>query len=198
MIQVITAIVGKGKLIDQPKYNCEYIAFTEQISEAWQVRKPCNKFKEDVINAKIHKILTHKYLDGDCFLWIDSGVVLKSDPDELVALMGDKNFLFFKHPTRDCLFDEAMACQEFKRGNVDEISEQYEAYSGFPRHSGLIESAVFTRKNNVEANRVFEKWWAEISRYSARDQLSWPIVFREEEFVLLNGFLNNKWFKYSK
>lgn len=198
MIKVVTAIIGKnqGVLIDQPKYNCDYVAFTNQFSSTWDVMKPCDKFKDNAFNSKIHKILTHKYLDGDYFLWIDGGVTLKSNPEELVELMGDKNFLFFKHPVRDCLFDEAMACREFGRGNIDDIIEQYESYFEFPKHTGLIGSAVFVKKNNKEANAVMEKWWVEISRYSARDQISWPMIFQNEDYVLLDNFLDNKYFNY--
>jgi len=198
MIKVITSIVGEGKLIDQLNYDCDYVAFTKQISNTWRNRVPCSKFKNNALNAKIHKILTHRYLDGDYFMWIDGDITLTAEPKELVELMGDKDLLFFKHPTRDCLFDEVIDCQRIGRGDTEEMAEQYEDYSGFTRHNGLIESAVFIRKNNKEVNELMEKWWIEISRYSSRDQVSWPVVFQKKEFVLLDGFLNNKWFKYKK
>jgi len=193
-MKVITSLIGKGDLIEQPDYNCEYIAFAKYGNGMWQTRKPCNKFKNNALNAKIHKILTHKYLNDDIFMWIDGDIKLTADPEELVEIMGDKNFLFFKHPTRDCLFDEAKDCIRIGRGDKEDITEQYEDYYELPRHAGLIESAVFLRRNNPEANALMEKWWIEICRYSSRDQISWLKVFLNKDYILLDNFLNNKYY----
>ena len=193
-MKIITSLIGKGDLIEQPDYNCEYISFSEKRSSSWQTRKPCNKFKNNALNAKIHKILTHKYLNDDIFMWIDGDIKLTADPEELVEIMGDNNFLFFKHPTRDCLFDEAKDCIRIGRGDKEDITEQYEDYYELPRHAGLIESAVFLRRNNPEANALMEKWWIEICRYSSRDQISWLKVFLNKDYILLDNFLNNKYY----
>ena len=198
MITVVTSIVGKGKLIDQPKYGCDYIAFTEQESSVWHIRRHCNKFKNDALNAKIHKILTHKYIDSDYFMWIDGGVTLKTNPEELVELMGDKNFLFFKHPVRDCISDEIDACRNCHKGDFYELTEQRKAYTSVLRDKGLVESAVYLKRNNPEANELMNKWWVEVCRHSSRDQISWPIVFKDEDYVLLDDFLDNKYFNCKK
>jgi hypothetical protein len=190
-ITVITAITnGKDELIEQPEYKgVEYVAFTEAKSDCWKIRKPCDKFKEPVMNAKIHKILSHKYCDNPYIMWIDGNIKLKKDPRELVKLMGDNDFAFFKHPGRDCLFDEADFCVQLGKGNRFEIAEQIKEYAkmNFPANAGMCEMTVFIRKNTPKANEVFERWWAEICRYSERDQISFPVVFRGQNWATIPG-----------
>ena len=88
----------------------KYVAFTDEKSEEWETRKPCDKFVKPVMNAKIHKVLTHKYVDTPYIVWIDGSITLKQDPHELIKLLVDKDCAFFKHPGRDCVYSEADAC----------------------------------------------------------------------------------------
>ena len=139
-------------------------------------------------------------MDGNC--------VLKQDPHELIKLMGDKDFAFFKHPGRDCVYAEAEACVSLGKGNLKELAEQQKEYAkqNFPEHSGLCELTCFIRKNTPEANEAFEKWWAEITRYSNRDQISFPVAFKNEMWETIPGtiaylegnktFKGNKYFNY--
>lgn len=192
-ITVITAIAGgKDKLKEQPAYpGVEYVAFVDDDvkSETWKTRKVCDKFVKPVMNAKIHKILAHKYVNTPYIVWIDGSITLKKDPHELVKLMGKKHFAFFKHPGRDCLYEEASACIGLKKGEVTEISEQVKEYArdGVKEHSGLWECTAFIRDTSGYSNLLFEKWWVEVSRYSERDQISFPVVFGEVEKETIPG-----------
>jgi len=213
-ITVITAITGdKDSLEPQPEYpGVEYVAFVENDlkDSQWKTRKACDKFAKHVMNAKIHKILSHKYCDTPYIVWMDGNCSLKQDPHELIKLMGDKDFAFFKHPGRDCLFEEADACVNLGKGNIKEIAEQMTKYAkdNFPEHAGLCECTCFIRKNNDFANDTMEKWWTEITRFSNRDQISFPVVFKDEEWATIPGtiaylkgnktFVGNKFFNYSK
>ena len=211
-LAVITAITeGKDELKDQPYYKgVEYLAFTDTKDKhpTWKTKKACDKFKNPVMNAKIHKILSHKYTDLPYIIWMDGSLTLKQNPHELVKLMGDKDFAFFKHPGRDCLYDEADMCVGMGKGNRQELAEQITAYAkqDFPPHSGLCECTAFIRKNIPEVNAIFEKWWADITRYSERDQVSFPISFKGQSWSTIPGsveelkgnpeFPGNKYFKY--
>lgn len=192
-ISVITAITGgKDNLLNQPEYKgVEYVAFTDTDikSEQWKARKACDKFAEPVMNSKIHKILSHKYVDTPYIVWMDGNCSLKQDPHKLVELMGDKDYAFFKHPGRDCLYDESERCVELHKGKVEEIAEQNTDYArmNFPSHAGLCECTCFIRKNNPKANATFEKWWVEITRYSNRDQISFPVAFQGKEWETIPG-----------
>lgn len=191
-ITVVTAITGgKDTLRKQPvAEGVEYVAFVddEQKNDQWITRKACDKFKRDVMNAKIHKILTHKYVDTEYIIWIDGNLTLKTDPRKLVEAMGDYDFAFFKHPGRDCIYEESDACISLGKGIPSEIGEQMKTYAKFfPEHAGLSELTVFVRRNNKRTNDLFEAWWAEISRHSNRDQLSFPVVFKGQQWAVLPG-----------
>lgn len=192
-ITVVTAITGgKDDLKPQPEYKgVEYVAFVENDlkDSQWKTRKACDKFAKPVMNAKIHKILTHKYVDTPYIVWIDGSVTLKQDPHKLIKLMGDRDFAFFKHPGRDCLYEEAIACVDLKKADVSDIAEQVKEYAriGVPEKAGLCELTCFIRKNTPKANKAFERWWTEITRYSSRDQISFPVAFKGEKWVTIPG-----------
>ena len=213
-ITVMTAITGdKDELLPQQEYRgVEYVAFMDDDTKSslWKTRKACDKFVKPVMNAKIHKILGHKYCDTPYIVWMDGNCKLKQDPHELVKLLKDKDFAFFKHPGRDCLFDEADACVSLGKGNTKELAEQVKEYAkiDFPGHAGLCELTCFVRKNNQKSNDLFEKWWAEVTRYSNRDQISFPVVFKGQKWATIPGsvgeikdnpkFPGNKFFNYIK
>ena len=192
-ITVVTAITGgKDTLKPQPEYKgVEYVAFVEDgvKDSQWKTRKVCDKFVKPVMNAKIHKILAHKYIDTPYIVWMDGNMTLKKDPHELIKLMGDKDFAFFKHPGRDCLFEEAITCVGLGKGIVSEIAEQVKEYAkvGFPEHAGMTEMTCFIRKNTPKVNAVFEKWWTEVTRYSNRDQISFPVAFKGQKWATIPG-----------
>lgn len=195
-ITVITAITGgKDELKPQPEYKgVEYVAFTDkEIKDPqWQVRRACDKFVKPVMNAKIHKILAHKYVNTPYIVWMDGSMTLKKDPHELVKLMGDKDYAFFKHPGWDSIFKEAERCVQLGKGDIAEIGEQVKVYSdpngiNFPEKNRQCELTAFIRKNNLHTNNLFEKWWVEVSRYSERDQISFPVVFKDEDWATIPG-----------
>lgn len=211
-ISVITAITGdKDDLLPQEEYKgTEYIAFTDtnQQDPLWETRKACDKFKEPVMNAKIHKVLSHKYTDKEFIVWMDGNCSLKQDPKELVKLLGDKNYAFFKHPGRDCVYAEADTCVELRKGKIEELAEQVKTYAKkeYPPNAGLCELTCFIRRNNPETNALFEAWWAEICRHSNRDQISFPTVFTKKDWAVIPGsiakihdskdFPGNDYFQY--
>lgn len=213
-ITVMTSITGgKDKLKEQPEYpGVKYIAFTDEEvdSDTWEIRKATDKFSKPVMNAKLYKCLGHKYTDTDYIMWIDGSITLKEDPHVLMKEMKEKDMAFFKHPGRDCVYDEAEACVGLNLGDVSEIAEQVKTYAGemFPEKAGLSELTVFMRKNNKKTNTLFERWWAEICRFSNRDQLSFPFVFKGQKWYTIKGSVNvlkdnyrfpgNKYFKFKK
>lgn len=210
-ITVITAITaGRDKLRNQIVFpDTEYLAFTDQKNDLWKTKKPIDIFKDSIRNAKIYKILSHKFCDSPYIIWMDGNCSLKKDPHYLIDILGENDFAFFKHPTRDCIYDEYFACQQQGRGNK-ELDEQIKDYKekGFPQHVGLYEIACFIRKNNPKTNSIFESWWTEICKYSSRDQISLPIIFMGHKLSIIPGsifqdnnnpsFPGNEFFKYNE
>lgn len=190
---VMTAITGKkDTLKPQPEYKgVEYVAFVEDNLKdpQWRTRKACDKFVKPVMNAKIHKLLPHKYVDTEYIVWIDGSITLKQDPHGLIKLMGDKDFAFFKHPGRNCLYEEAAACIELQKGSPREIAGQVKEYAKteFPPNAGLTEMTAFIMRNTPRARKAFERWWVEVSRHSNRDQIAFPYAFQGEKWATIPG-----------
>jgi hypothetical protein len=201
LITVVTAATGDRQLLQQIKYNgVDYIAFVDVYPSNldnyyignWKIQKVCTKFKSPIMNAKIHKILTHKYVSTPYIMWIDSTMRLKQDPRVLIDLMGLCDVAFFKHSGRRCLYKEVDLCIKIKKGDPHELMEQASVYKHdlkFPRNAGLCECGAFIRKNSRETNTLFEQWWAEICRYSDRDQVSFPVIFRDKFYKTIPGKL---------
>jgi len=146
---------------------------------------PCfgdyNQFTRPVMNAKIYKVLAHKFVEDDISIWIDGNIELLIPEDEFIKdFLGDADIAVFKHFDRDCLYNEAPAAKGLGGDYVQMIDEQVEHYrmKGFPGHAGLPDCSVIVRRHNKETERFNESWWAEICRWSCRDQISFPYVLR--------------------
>ena len=107
----------------------------------------------------------------------------------------------FKHPERDCLYDEAKTLIELTEGpggdydTLDNIHRQLEFYKeeGFPKDFGLFELSASIRKNTPQIQTMNLKWWEIICRFSSRDQISLPFVLNSLniDVKVLPGFANN-------
>lgn len=155
------------------------------------------QFNDPNRNAKIYKILPHLFLpEHDWSIWIDSTITLLKPPESLVRLVKGEVGVFH-HWERNCLYDEAVACQTLDDPNI--INLQMERYrsKGFPAHAGLAMCGIIIRKNTDKVNRLNEQWWAEICRGSRRDQLSFPYVFKDVVHYLpkANHAIGNQYFK---
>jgi len=190
-IQVYTSIIGT---IDDPRKDIKI--FSEY-----------NKFVKPVMNAKVYKILPHKFLNCDVSIWLDGNIYLKIPPEELVEQwLEDYDMVVFRHPNRDCVFVEAMVARQVPKVNSDpdavkSIDEQIKDYKlrNIPENMGLYETGVIVRRHNEQVKRFNEAWWAEICRYSQRDQLSFPIVLKEVPLklkIIESDVRRNEFFTY--
>lgn len=92
----------------------------------------------------------------------------------------DRTFAVWKHPRRDCIYEEIVAAMGAERqGNkYDDVrlSEQGRSYyaDGYPRHNGLY--ACGTVVWTPEAWPVGRAWWDECCEWTPQDQVSLPYV----------------------
>ena len=156
-----------------------------------------NRFSTPRMNAKIFKILSHSYIKDEISVWLDGNIYPLKTEKEIVDLMGDADMMVFRHPFRTNIYDEAKQCQFLKKDNAKIIDEQMETN---PKVRGLFECGVLVRRNNEVMRRFNEAWWAEICRYSSRDQLSFPCMiqrFPEIKIKIIEGNIrNHEYFKY--
>jgi hypothetical protein len=140
-----------------------------------------DRFKSPRRNARCHKILTHQFVDCDYSIWIDGCYRLLVPPEEMVErFLMDHDIAAFKHPHRDCAYDEARDCTEQKLDNPDVIKAQVEAYrlQGFPENFGMVETMVLLRRHSARVETFNNIWWSELCRHSVRDQISFSIAAR--------------------
>jgi hypothetical protein len=185
-ITVFTSIIGKkdNLIDDQVTKGANFIAFTNQKSKTWKTVKPYDKFKDDRRNSRIYKIMPHMFFNTEFSLWIDGNVKLKVPAQQIVdTFLKDKDIALWKHQNRDCVYAEAEACYKFNKDTPEALGEHIREYKkrGIPAHNGLYAATVIIRRHTKRINELNEKWWAEYSRYSKRDQISFPVAFPANE-----------------
>ena len=178
-ITILSSITSKkdGVLDDQVKGVGEFIMFTDQpvISETWRVLSACDKFKDARRNSRIHKILPHTYCNTEYSIWIDGNIKLLKTPEELIEkYLRNHDIAVFRHPVRNCIYDEAMECAKRGLDDPENIIEQAKYYedSGYAKQKGLCECGIILRRHTKKVQEFNESWWAEYCRFSRRDQIS--------------------------
>ena len=159
------------------------------------------------MNAKIFKVLPHKFLDYDISIWIDGNLFLNVPKEQLVKeWLGDADMAVFEHYHKKDLYWEAMMlAQTFKHRTpwvVDEVNKQMEHNEkiGMPKREQVVMGSMLIRRNKPIVNQFNEAWWAEICRWSQRDQLSLPIAIRQFPDLKVNivkgSFKNHPYIRY--
>lgn len=179
MITVITSITGgKDYLIEeQCTDGAKFIAFVDQIqsSKTWELRKAYDRFISPRRNSRFPKIQPHQAVDTDYSLWIDGNVQLIVPAKTIIDdWLSDVDIALCKHHARDCIYDEAAICAQYKLDNPSFIIEQTKKYQreGYGTHRGMGECTVIARKHTAKVEAFNNYWWSEHCRHSVRDQIS--------------------------
>jgi len=197
-IVVYTAIVNNYEILKNPDYidpKIKYICFTDQpirlkmkSNTIWEIRKIPSSNLDHTRKARQLKILPHVFLDEfkcDYSIWIDGNITITGNVFDLINLYGDCGISGFKHPLRNCIYQEAEACIKRDKDDPVIIKKQMDIYkeNGFPKDYGLYETNVLIRKHSdKDVIRLMNVWWEEIKKYSKRDQLSFTYVIWRENF----------------
>lgn len=182
-ITVITSITGdRDDLHDDQKVgDAKWIAYLDKQveSKVWEVRTAYNRFTDPRRNSRIHKMLSHQYCDTEYSIWIDGGISLLKTPEELIKKhLKDHDIAIFKHPKRDCIYDEAVRCSTGKLDDPEVIIEQAKKYEdmGYAKHKGSYECGVLIRRHTAKVIELNNYWWSEYCRHSTRDQISFAFA----------------------
>ncbi|EFK08072.1 conserved hypothetical protein [delta proteobacterium NaphS2] len=185
---VYTALFGNyDRLIDprQAYDGCDFICFTDKNdlqTQIWKQIKVETGFASPVIANRHFKWLSHRYFKNyNVSLCLDSNIILYTDPVKLAARYLDKyDIAMPKHPLRDCLYDEAVACIAGNKVALNRIFRQIVSYrsAGFPPFAGLMEQNIILRRHNRETvARIMESVWKELEKWgNYRDQLAFPYI----------------------
>ena len=162
-----------------------------------------SRFKDPVMNAKIYKVLSHKFFRGKT-VWVDGNISLNVEPNNLLELLGDNDIAVFRHPYRSCIYQEHPHAKdrlpEDQKPSIDKQIADYRK-EGMPQNYGLAECGMIIRKNNPIVEEFNNRWWAEITRYSRRDQISFPYVLwkmgdRIKVKIIHGNVRDHKYFHY--
>jgi hypothetical protein len=145
------------------------------------VIKPMPKYKHPNRAAKAPKLAPWNYTDAPESIWVDASFRVISETFAAEAMSYANPIAQFKHPWRDCLWDEAHASKDLPKYVREPIAQQALQYreSGYPLHWGLWAAGVIARKHTDEMRVLGERWQEEIFNWSFQDQVSQPYVLME-------------------
>lgn len=173
---VYTAITGgyEKPKTDQNWGNADWIFFGDKKAGGrWKFRKASSVFCDPRLNARFHKIIP-EFENYDFYIWIDGSISLKVTPETLIANIGGADMLVHKHPTRDCVYDEAKEVLRLKLDYPEAVAKQVKRLEefGYRKHNGLAETKVVVRRNCKAIDKFNEEWFHQLLTGSSRDQLS--------------------------
>jgi hypothetical protein len=161
-------------------------------------------FTLGVMEAKIYKILPHLFLDCDISIWMDGNIFLKQDPEFYVnTLLGNADIACFTHPYRNSIHQEfdVLILQD-SRFRDPIIQKKLILQQAFYKERklglgiGLYECGFIIRRHTPEVISLCETWWAEISRWSFRDQVSFPVALEKHINKVKISPINEDLIKY--
>jgi hypothetical protein len=135
--------------------------------------------------ARWHKLNPEAFTDqGDISIWIDASQRIKVERfvERLLAATVQKTpqvgIFSFKHPQRNCIYQELQACIDYRKDNPVLMRKQIEFYrtEGYPTSKGLVETACVVRRHTPSSVRFDRLWWYMLDHHSLRDQLSFNYV----------------------
>lgn len=190
---IYTAVFGeKDTVLDLPlqTLECDLVCFTDN------PQLNCGPFEKRVVqplytdpvrNARMMKILAHRYLSHETTVWMDANVRVRS-PDFMQwafdSVQGSE-WAVHKHPKRNSVYAEGQRCIEIAKDAPDVLNRQMQDYrrAGYPLAQGLVMTSILIRRNKSKrVARFNEAWWKEICRYSRRDQMSFNFVAWKRNF----------------
>jgi len=150
-----------------------------------------NKFKSPVLNAKIYKILAHKFLKTDISIWLDGNIYLLVPPEQIIKeWLGDADMAVFEHNHHWTIHQEVEVIRKVFKSRpwiYEEAQKQVKNYPDLP----LSMCGMIIRRHTSIVERFNEAWWAEICKGGQRDQLSFPVVLKRFSDIKVNFIKGN-------
>lgn len=179
MNTIFTAIFGPYDDLKEPQVitpGWQYICFTDQPFESaiWKIEHREMMPQGACRTARFYKLMFHRHISSEKSIWIDASFTINTNLDE----WWDKHFkepmTCIKHPVRNCIYAEAIACLKRKKDASHLIRKQVSDYRriGLPAQNGLIASGLIMRKLSQAAIDFCDQWYHQLQVYSSRDQIA--------------------------
>jgi hypothetical protein len=154
---------------------------------------PHEEFGENPrLQAKYYKVVPHRLLGNgmqyDYTIWIDGSIQIESAHfAEYMVSQAKDSWAMFKHPWRDCIYDEIAEAHNMKKYLDQPMLEQGDAYieDGMPSHWGMPACTIICRNaRNLQVMALGELWWREILKWGIKDQVSFPyVLYKNNSYV---------------
>jgi hypothetical protein len=202
VITIITSIRGS---YDHPKQfvpqsiPCRMLLVTDAIQHpscAWETAFETVDMDRPRLAAKRPKLFPARYSSDGPWIWIDGRMEIISPTFAEEALDSVETIGMWRHPARDCAYQEAAFSSTLPKYRGQPLAEQADYYlgEGLPRHGGLWAAGLIVYKH--ETQRLCNTWMDEINRWGVQDQVSLAYaswVTGEKIEPLPHHLLENPW-----
>lgn len=185
---VYTAIYGDYDKIREPSIYCagiaEYWMVTERsarlISPSWK-RCVTPDYAEwdslsDRMRSRLWKMHPHiLFPTANITIWHGGNIQMNINPQQAVdEWLGDADLALFKHPHRNCVYEEAVTVLQMHKASALSITALLSLleFNNYPKDNGLAACWFMIRRNNERMKAFNEAWWKFlVSSETERDQL---------------------------
>jgi GT2 family glycosyltransferase len=135
------------------------------------------------MKAKFYKLMPWECKElshYETVIFIDASIEITSNNFVMHCLDHLKSdILLYKHPVRDCIYDEAKASFPLIKYQKEDIQLQIADYRKFfPHNAGLYACGIMVRKLTKPIMNLMTAWWFENIKYTYQDQISLPVICR--------------------
>lgn len=195
---IYTCIVGGYDNLAQPEViddSFDYILLVPKGQKSvdrlgvWTIREYDYIGADNTITSRYPKMNSHLVLpEYEYTLWMDGNLIIVDQHfyDSVnLCIDSGSDYAGIKHPLRDCVYDDAVACMHAMRDSFNHIihAVNFLINQKFPRHYGLMENNVILRRNDDKVNEFNELWWNLYLNYPRRDQFVAPYCFCQLKLI---------------
>lgn len=193
-VVVCTSLCGNYERLLPPAFlndGWQYVCYSDMPREdwgIWDIRPIPYENTDPTRRSRWAKMnLPFIFPDAQWVFWMDSNIVIGKDMSIFLDGRADGPGLWMvRHPVRNCVYQEAMACIAARKDDESILKSQVAAYAeaGMPEQFGMWENGCFlVDPGSPKTKAVFSAWWEEYCRRSKRDQVSLPYVFFRQRYL---------------
>lgn len=211
-VSVITAIFGNYdslKDVAEQTINAKFVCVTDDPtlrSETWSIKLEPKAFagkRHPRLLAKAPKFRPWRYVNSTQSIWVDGSAQIfgANFVADVLEALGDEPIAQFRHPWRDCIYDEGEVSKSMLKYQDLPIDSQLNYYrkQGHPEHWGLWAAGLIARNHGPEIEKFGNLWLTENETWTYQDQLSEPYLLRQlgmRPVDLPHPFESNPWLSF--
>jgi len=164
--------------------GCPHVLFTDAPVRApgWDVRIVPRRFTNAARENRFYKLSPHRLFPGERVIYHDGGMRLRVPPESVLQCFqahagGDHSIFTLRHSLGHVMRDEFAWVRRkgiTSPAVLDAQEREYRA-AGMPFDAPVAEARLIISR--PDAGAFFDAWWAEVERFSHRDQVSFPYAW---------------------